>query len=381
MKKERLFLLGISAALGFFLVWETGLLPGRTARSGERDFNLLQTVMKLIKFDYVEEKKPVETMDGALRGLVNSLDAGSSYLDKKATSRYLEFQKAEARDTGALIYKAYGIFPQVLAVMDGSPAAKSGLKEGDTITEIEGKSAAPMSLVEALTYLKDTSGTAVKLKYIREADTVEVAVERTFSLAEAAFFTPDKDTAGILSIRTLRPASAAWIKSRLIPKIKAQAGVANAALVVDLRDCAEGTVDEARGVINLFLKTDQAGYFERKGGAKEPLACPDSPEIDKFPLVVWTNQATMGPAEIIAAVLKEFRQAKVVGFPTVGLTAKQEFLPLQDGSSLVLSSAVFSVKPGTTVWGKGVTPDIKLELKDHNTSEYLKKTVGLLATH
>ena len=378
MKKERLLLLAVPIALGFFLIWEIGLLPGRPARSGEQDFSLLQTVMRLIRFDYIEDRTPAETMDGALKGLVNSLDPGSCYLDKKTTIRYLEVQKAEARDIGAVIYKAYGLFPQVFAVMDNSPAAKNGIKAGDTITEIEDKSAAPMSLVEVSTYLKDTAGTPVKLKYIREADTMEAMVERTFRLAEAASFTPQKSTAGILSIRTLRPASAAEVKNNFVPKIKAQG--TKAALIVDLRNCAEGTVEEARKVINLFLRADQAGYFERKGGAKEPLACPDTPELDSLPLVVWTNQATLGPAEILAAALKEFRQAKVVGFLTAGLAAKQEFLPLQDGSSLVLSSAVFWVKPGVIVWGKGVTPDVKLELKDQDTALYLQKTLGLLAT-
>lgn len=379
MKKERLFLLALPVVLGLFLVWEIGLLLGRPVRpGGERDFNLLQSVMKLIKANYLEEKNPVETMDGALKGLVNSLDPGSCYLDKKTTSRYLEVQKAEARDIGAVVYKAHGLFPQVLAIMDDSPAAKSGLKAGDTITEIEGKSTVLMSLAEVSTYLKDTARTPVKLKYIREDDTLEVTVERTFRLAEAASFTPNKGTAGILSIRTLRPASAAEIKKNLLPKIKAQN--ATAALIVDLRNSAEGTVDEARRVINLFLKADQAGFFERKGGAKEPLACPESPELDKLPLVVWTNQATLGPAEIVAAVLKEFRQAKIVGFQTAGLAAKQEFLLLQDGSSLVLSSAVFSVKPGLSVWNKGVTPDVKLEIRDPDTALYLQKTLGLLAT-
>jgi len=378
MKKNRLLLLVLPPVLGLFLAWEIGALRGRPARSGGQDFDLLQKVMALIKNDYVEEKNPVETMDGALKGLLNSLDPASCYLDRKTTGRYLEIQKAEARDTGAVIYKAYGGFPQVLFVHDNSPAAKNGIKTGDTITEFEGRSAAPMSLTEASLYLKDNAGTPVKLKVIREADTMDLSVERTFRLAEAASFSANKDTAGILSVRSLRAGAAAEIRKNILPTIKSQAP-AKAALIVDLRECAEGTVAEAQKVLNLFLRSEQAGYFERKGGAREPLACPDPPELDKLPLVVWTGPATMGPAEIVAAALKEYRQAKVVGLQTVGLTAKQEFLPLQDGSSIILSSAVYWVKPGASVWAKGVSPDVKLEIEDLGKAVYLEKTLGLVA--
>ncbi len=378
MKKNRFLFFVLPPVLGLFLAWEIGALRGRPARSGSQDFDLLQNVMMLIKSDYVEEKNPVETMDGALKGLLNSLDPASCYLDRRMTGRYLEIQKAEARDTGLVVYKAYGGFPQVLLVQENSPAAKNGIKAGDVITELEGRSAAPMSLTEAALYLKDGAGTPVKLKVIRETDTMDLSVERTFRLAQAASFEASKDTAGILNVRSLRPGCAAQIRKDILPRIKAQ-GPSKAALIVDLRECSEGTIEEARRVINLFLKSEQAGYLERKGGAREPLACPDIPDLDRLPLVVWTGPATMGPAEIVAAALKEFRQAKVVGLQTVGLTARQEFLPLQDGSSIILSSAVYWVKPGTMVWNKGVTPDVKLEVEDPGKAVYLEKTLGLAA--
>ena len=190
MKKNRFLFFVLPPVLGLFLAWEIGALRGRPARSGSQDFDLLQNVMMLIKSDYVEEKNPVETMDGALKGLLNSLDPASCYLDRRMTGRYLEIQKAEARDTGLVVYKAYGGFPQVLLVQENSPAAKNGIKAGDVITELEGRSAAPMSLTEAALYLKDGAGTPVKLKVIRETDTMDLSVERTFRLAQAASLKP-----------------------------------------------------------------------------------------------------------------------------------------------------------------------------------------------
>ncbi len=134
-------------------------------------------------------------------------------------------------------------------------------------------------------------------------------------------------------------------------------------------------MEEAIKLINLFLKSPNIGYFETKGGIKETLACPDDAELEKLPLVIWTNQATIGPAEAVAGVLKESKRAKIVGLPTLGLVAKQNFVVLEDGSGLLLTSGIFYLKSGEKLWEQGTKPDIKINGEDQSSSTYLKKSL------
>jgi carboxyl-terminal processing protease len=96
-------------------------------------------------------------------------------------------------------------------------------------------------------------------------------------------------------------------------------------------------------------------------------------------LIVWTNQATIGPAEAVAAVLKAFKKVKVIGFQTPGLVSKQHFIPLGDGSGLLLTSAIFHLKKDKDFWEKGIEPDIKIDVEDMTSNAYLKATQKLLA--
>jgi carboxyl-terminal processing protease len=144
---------------------------------------------------------------------------------------------------------------------------------------------------------------------------------------------------------------------------------------LDLRNCHEGDIEESRKLINLFLKSPNIGYFETKGGTKEILSCPDDAELEKLPLVIWTNQATIGPAEAVVGVLKEFKRAKIIGLPTLGLVAKQNFFVLDDGSGLLLTSGIFHLRSGEKLWEKGIKPDIKINEEDQTLSTYLKKSL------
>jgi C-terminal processing protease CtpA/Prc len=165
-------------------------------------------------------------------------------------------------------------------------------------------------------------------------------------------------------------------KTKVLPAIKA----GKKPLIVDLRNCAEGDFEEARQFMNVFLKMESLGYFERKGVAKEVLAAPDAPLLPDLPLIIWTNQGTLGPAEAVAAIFRDLGRAKVVGLATPGLAARYEHFPLQDGSSVLLTSGVFCLNSGIQLWGRGVEPDVLVEPEDQSFQSFLKKTQPLLSS-
>ena len=357
-----------AAAAVFFL------LAGASDRESDgRGFQHLGTVIQLIKHDYVDEPSPAKTMDGAFRGLVDSLDILSTYLAPAEKQKFLETRKTAFKDTGAVLLMAYGSFPQVVGLVEGSPAARSGLKPGDAISSINGRSTFGLNLTEARLALLSRAEGPFKIKVVRQARTLDMDLGLSPAAGPAVSFAPADGTAGILRIRSLSAQSAAEAKSVLAARLKP----GSSPLVLDLRNCWEGEVEEARQLVNLFLKADRIGSFVKRQGAADILSCPREPAYETVPLAVWTNLGTQGAAEIAAGVLRDFRRAKVIGQETPGLAARTELLPLRDGSALLLTTGVFALNSGKKIWGDGVLPDGKVEARDDAPDGYLKKTIEL----
>lgn len=371
-KRIKILLLTVLVFIFLFLLLEKNFLPGFLLKlSPNKDFELLGKVIQLIKNDYIEEANPAKTMKGAFKGMVDSLDVLSSYLDKESMLRYSQRKEANLNDIGIILYKRYGSFPQVIGIRENSPAEKKGIQIGDFISSMDGRSTLTMSMTEANLYLKDRDKKTIKLRIFKIEETKEVNIERTLLFAEPFSFAKAKGTSGILKIHQLYPPCVRKIREEIIPRLMPE----KRTFILDLRDCHEGDIEESRKLINLFLKSPNIGYFETKGGTKEILSCPDDAELEKLPLVIWTNQATIGPAEAVAGVLKEFKRAKIIGLPTLGLVAKQNFFVLDDGSGLLLTSGIFHLKSGEKLWEKGITPDIRINEEDQTLSTYLKKSL------
>lgn len=371
--RTRIFLLFVLVVITFIFLQEIKLLPRLPSKSSpKQDPDLVTKVINLIKQNYIEEPEPLRTMNGAFKGLVDSLDPLSCYLDKEGVLRYSKRQELKLKDIGVVLFKSYGFFPQVVGLIENSPAQDKGIKIGDTISALNGRSTLMASMAEANLYLKSEKATSIKVKILRENKTLEMNVETALLFEEPFSYTPAKGTSGILKINKLFPPCVERIKEKIVPSIKEQGKT----LILDLRNCYEGEIEEARKLINLFLKAPKIGYFEKKGAAVETLSSRDEAPLENLPLMVWTNTATMGSGEAVAGVLKEFKKAKIIGLETPGLVAKQDFFLLEDGSGILLTSSVFHLNSGKTLWETGVMPDVKIESEDQSTDSYLKKSLS-----
>jgi C-terminal peptidase prc len=371
-KRARILLFAVLVLVFLFFLLEKSSLPGLLSKlSPDRNFELLGRVIQLIKNDYIEEANPDKTMKGAFKGMVDSLDVLSSYLDKESMLRYSQRKEPNLKDIGIVLYKRYGSFPQVIGINENSPAEKKGIQLGDFISSLDGRSTLTMSMTEANLYLKDRDKKTLKLRIFKREETREVSVERTLLFEKPFSYAKAKGTSGILKIHQLYPPCVKKIRQEIIPGLKPE----KRTFILDLRDCYEGEIEEAKKLVNLFLKSPNIGYFETKGGTKEILSCPEYAELEKLPLVIWTNQATIGPAEAVAGVLKEFKRGKIIGHPTLGLVAKQNIFVLDDGSGLLLTSGIFYLRSGEKVWEKGIKPDIKINGEDQSLNAYLKKSL------
>ena len=375
IKNTKVLLLTVLIAVVFFFFIPKKFLPNISQKSSsDENLVLLKNVADLIKNYYVEEPNALKTMKGAIRGLIGPLDPLSSYLDEQNVKKHKNPISAELMETGIVVYKKFGTYPVVIGVKENSPAKDAGIKVGDTLSEMDGQPLLELSMQEANLYLKDTGEKPVKLKILRTEDSEEMSLQRK-RLHDTPFtYVPQKNTSGILKIHSLYPPFGTKFEQTLLPSLKTK----KEALIIDLRNCHEGEIGESLRFINHFLQSDRVGYFQGKNGEKEYLACPKIPELEGLPLILWTNNATIGPAEAVAGILMKFQRAKTIGLKTPGLLVKQDFYPLEDGSALLLTSRIFYFRDGKELWLKGITPDSEIKEKNPDFDLYLKKTYELL---
>jgi carboxyl-terminal processing protease len=369
-KNLKILLLTVFAVILLFLIIPKNFLPNVPQKSSKnRNLYLLQNVAELIRDYYVETPNPTKTMKGAFRGLIGPLDPLSSYLDPQSANKYKTLSSTIFKEPGIIVLKKFGTYPVVIGIKENSPAEKAGIEVGDALSEMDGQPLLMLSMLETNLYLKDTEGKPAKLKVLRREASEEMNVERKI-LQDTLFTYTQSQTAGILKIHKLYPPCTEEVQKEVISRLKSQ----TQPLIIDLRNCHEGEIKEALNFINLFLQTDKAGYLQNKEGKKEYLSCLKEPDAPDLPLILWTNAATIGPAEIVAGLLKEFQRAQIIGIKTPGFVAKQEFFTLEDGSGLLLTSKIYYFPDGKEMWEKGIEPDEKIPEKDQSTERYLEHT-------
>ncbi len=372
-KRTRLFLFSLLAASSLFFLVESGILPGIDRNSdSSKNFRILGTALSLIRDDYVEKPNPAQTMEGAYKGLVNSLDRMSGYLSPKTAGVYLENRKQPLPEAGIILYKRYGAFPVITGVREGSPAEEHGLKIGDSIGAIEDESTLHMSMLEANLKLKSIAPRTLRIKLIQAEENREITLKTRILPQQAFVFQPEPGTSGILKIRNFSHQALSQFKKIQVPQLSG----AGLPLVLDLRNCFQGDYDTAAAFLNIFIQGDEIGEWKTQQTAGEKLSCPAEPVLGQIPLIVWTNQATAGPAEILVRALQDTeRTSSVIGLPTPGLTARSEFFLFDDQSGIVLTASIFHPLDSPPLWEKGIRPDIRLELDKLSLDAFLEATL------
>ncbi len=374
-KTVRITLLFLLVASSLFFLFESDILPGlSTQRPAKGVIWIVQEVVNHIKDDYVDKPDPSGTMEGAFKGLVNSLDESSSYLTKDAVSKRQQMEEGNLKDVGIILYKKYRTFPVVMGVLENSPAEKKGIQIGDTISALDGRSTLTMSMYEANLTLRDKTNNPIRIRVMRASENEEIEVQREQLYDKPCSYLPSDGTSGILSIYSFNSACIQEIRTSILPRLK----TSSQSLIIDLRNSHLGNFDDMINFVNLFLQSKNVGYFEDNRGNKEVLSTSSNPELAHLPLLIWTNQATIGPAEAAAAILREYRKAKIIGYPTPGLVAKHKFIPLEDGSGLLLTAAIFHLNAKTILWEEGIEPNERMQGVDQSFASYLKQTKNIL---
>lgn len=313
-------------------------------------------VLSRVRSEYVEEPNLPTVTDGALHGLLESLDSNSSYLNAE---QYKEFKdrniKAKA-DIGAAISKRFG-YASVVSVIPGGPADKAGLQDTDILEAIEGKSTREMSLAEIRSRLSGEQGSNVNLSVVRaqRSEPQKMVVTR-----DVVTIPPVKDKMLQDGIAQIKVDALTKGKSQEIAgKIKSLQKSGANKLILDLRDCAEGDESEGIATANLFLNHGTITYLQGQKYPREAFNADPSKAVTTLPLVVLVNKGTAGPAEIVASAVLDNARGDVVGDKTFGDGSVQKLIELPDGGgALILSIAKYYSPQGKAIQDTAVTPNV-----------------------
>jgi carboxyl-terminal processing protease len=359
-KISKILLLAVSVVLVlvvFLGANSSGVSAASEPQEGAyRQINVYSEVLRHIQTDYVEEPNIPEVTNGALRGLLESLDADSSYLTPEDYKAY-KADKGGNAQVGINVSKRYG-YATVVSVVPGSPADKANLNDGDIIEAIGGKDTRDISLAVIRLMLEGQPGSEVSLSVIRprKAAPEKIALTRVASALPPVNETMyENSTILYLQPTILDHEHVQQVES----KLKAMSKAGNRKVLLDLRDVAAGDMGEATRLANFFLKSGTIAMLEGQKVAKQTFAADSSKAINATaPLVVLVNRGTAGPGELVAAALLENHRADLVGEKTFGEGAQQKTFELADGSALILSVAKYESPLGRKLQDDGVTPGV-----------------------
>ena len=359
-KIPKILLLAASVALVLTVFLGVNSNGVRAASAGQdgayNQMKVYSEVLRHIQTDYVTDPNIPAVTNGALRGLLESLDADSSYLSPEDYKLY-QADKGGKAQAGINVSKRYG-FATVISVVPGGPADKAGLVDGDILEAIEGKDTRDISLAMIRLMLEGAPGSTLTVAVVRsnKAEPDKISMTRTLQapppVSEALY-----ENAAIL-----------YLKPEVIDrdhvnevetKLKGMQKAGNKKVLLDLRDAAAGDMTEAVRLANFLLKSGTIAMLEGQKFPKQVFTADPAKTIQATaPVVVLVNRGTAGPAELVAAALLDNKRADVVGERTFGEGAQQKTFELTDGAALILSVAKYESPLGKIIQDDGVTPDV-----------------------
>ncbi|MGA7686617.1 MAG: S41 family peptidase [Terriglobales bacterium] len=326
-----------------------------------RQLSVYSEVLSRIRGDYVEEPNIPGVTEGALHGLLESLDANSSYLSATEYKRYKAMRPEGKADIGATVSKRFG-YADVIAVIPGGPADKAGIENADILESIEGKTTHDMSLAEIRTSLLGEVGTTVTVSVVRprKAEPTKIVITRDMVTIPPVADKMMADNVGYVKVDSFPQGESEDIAGK-IRELQKQGAKK---LVLDLRNSAGGEESEGIATANLFLDHGTITYLQGQKYPRQAFNADPAKDVTKLPVAVLVNRSTAGPAEIVAAAILENARGDVVGDKTFGDGSVQKVIEMRDGAGLILSVAKYYSPGGKAIQDAAVTPNVMIADND-----------------
>ena len=369
--------MGIGVLLG--IIFGLTLTLGHNVWAGKQkvaslpleDLRVFTDVYARIKQDYVTEVDDSMLIENAIRGMLSGLDPHSSFLDEE---QFRELQIGTSGEFGGLGIEV-GMengFVKVIAPIDDTPADRAGVKAGDLIIRLDGKSVKGLALEEAVKLMRGKKGSKIDLTILREGedsplniiitrDVIRVRSVRSRILEPGIGYVrisnfQSKTTRGLLdAVESLKKKNKGELKG----------------LVLDLRNNPGGVLTGAVGVSDAFLKDNKLIVYTegRVEDSELRYNASTGDSINGAPLVVLINQGSASASEIVAGAMQDHNRATILGTTSFGKGSVQTILPLKENAALKLTTARYYTPAGRSIQGEGIVPDVLLQVEDDGEDE------------
>lgn len=363
MSKRKLtltILVVLLVGLAAIFVWERLSIQRVSAENTTvyENLQVFSDVLDIVKENYVQEVDNEELIEGAISGMLRTLDPHSSYLDPEAYKELQVETKGSFGGIGIEITIRDG-FLTVVSPLEGTPAYELGIQAGDRIIRVDGEPTKEMALMEAVKRMRGPKGTKVVLTIMRE----EFTKPRDFVITRATIAIKSVRTKtlepgyGYVRLSQFQSSTARDLRKEIAKLEKDNKPLKG--LVLDLRNNPGGLLDQAVKVSDEFLNE---GLIVYTGGRLKSQDMRFEAHMNtrphSYPVVVLVNEGSASAAEIVAGALQDHKRAVVVGVKTFGKGSVQTVMPLRNGAALRLTTAIYYTPSGRSIQAKGIEPDI-----------------------
>jgi len=344
------------------------------ARAEGANLRTVLEVISLLKTQYVEEIDSLSLIAGFIeKGTINGMlesaldDPYTRYMDTRAYEQMQIDAYGQYGGIGIMVGMKDGRL-SIIAPFEGTPGYQAGLRPGDFIVSVNGRTTEYMSLDEAVSLMRGPEGEPVVLGIQRsDAPPFEVEIVRAViqvpSVSDVTFvpsgrFPGQAHPVGYVRLQRFSERTNEELENAL-RRLEAQNP---AGLILDLRDNPGGTLSAAIDVANKFLADGPIVHIVGRDEARRTVYAFERGTHPYLPLVVLVNGFSASASEIVAGALQDRGRATLVGTPTFGKGSVQTIVPLRDGSALALTSARYQTAGGRFINEEGITPDFVVEM-------------------
>ncbi|MEV5036169.1 peptidase S41 [Bacillus sp. AFS026049] len=342
------------------------------------EFEKLYSTYDKIKDDYYEEVDEEKLVDGAINGMIKSLDDPySAYMDKKEASSFHESISSSFEGIGAEIQEQDGQI-MVVSPIKGSPAEKAGVKPNDIILSVDGKSVEGLSSSEAVLKIRGEKGTKVDLSISRagESEPIKLTIKRDTIPIETVYAEMLDDGVAKIQVTSFSEHTVQELKTALEEMSKKDMK----GLVLDLRGNPGGLLDQAIEMASLFIPNGKVVLqVEDRSGKKDVYKSENDGEL-KIPVVVLIDDGSASASEIVAAAVSESANIPLIGVKSFGKGTVQTAQDFEDGSNFKYTAAKWLTPEGNWIHKKGIKPDINVKLPDYASLPYISPDKELKAS-
>ncbi|WGS17152.1 MULTISPECIES: S41 family peptidase [unclassified Bradyrhizobium] len=325
--------------------------------------NLFGDVFERIRTDYVEKPDDGKLVEGAINGMISSLDPHSRYMNEKGWAEMQETTHGEFGGLGIEVTMEDG-FVKVVAPIDDTPASRAGIMSGDIITAIDDETIQGMTLDQAVNKMKGAPNSSIRLKIIRkDADKpIEVAITREIIRVRPVKYHTEGGDIGYIRITSFNEQTADGLRKAITDIQKEISQDKLDGYVIDLRNNPGGLLDQAVSVSGMLMQRGEVVSTRGRNPEETQRFTAHGGDLTKGkPLVVLINGGSASASEIVAGALHDHKRATLIGTRSFGKGSVQTIIPLGAGNgALALTTARYFTPSGHSIQAQGIKPDIEV---------------------